>query len=48
MNLIDKEDDIALGFNFLDKTFDTALKLTAELSSGNQSSKIQQINFFFH
>jgi len=45
MNLVNKEDNIALVLNFVNKTFNSALKLTPELSAGNESGKVEKINF---
>ena len=33
---------------FVNKTFDSAFKLTSELSSGNKGCKVKEIDFFVH
>ena len=43
MHLVDKEDNIALLFYFLYKSFTTALKLSSELSACNKCGKVEEV-----
>ena len=43
MNFVDKEDDVALTLYFVNKSLNTALKLSTELSTGNESGKVKEI-----
>ena len=45
MNLIDKENNIALVLNLVNKALNSALKLTSELSTCHKSGKVKKINF---
>ena len=46
MHLVDKEDNVALCLNLLDKTLYSALKLTSELSACNKRGKVEKLNLF--
>ena len=45
MYLINDQDDIAQGFDFVNQSLHSALKLAAELGSGYQSSQVKQVDF---
>ena len=47
MNLINKEDDVPLGFDFVHQSLDAAFKLAAELGTCHQRRQIQQLDFLF-
>ena len=44
MDLVNKEDYISLALNFVHKTLNTALELSAELSSRNKRGQVEQID----
>ena len=44
MDLVNKEDYISLALNFVHKTLNTALELSAELSSRNERGQVEQID----
>ena len=46
MNLINKENNITLVLYFVNKPLNSALKLTSELRTCNESSKVKKIYFF--
>ena len=46
MNLVDKQDNIAVTADFFNKAFDSAFKLTSELSARNKSRKVEHMNLF--
>lgn len=43
MHLVDKEDNVALLFYFLYKSFTTALELSSELSACNKCGKVEEV-----
>ncbi len=45
MNLIDKEDDIALILHLFNEALDTALKLAAELRARDKSREVKKMYF---
>ena len=44
MHLVNEKNDIALVAHLVNKTFDSAFKLTSELRACNESRQIKQIN----
>ena len=46
MNLVNKQNNITLVFNLVNKAFNSAFKLTPELSAGNKCGKVKKVNFF--
>ncbi len=46
MHLINEKNDVAVGLDLVNKIFDSAFKLAAELRSGNKSRKVKQMNLF--
>ena len=46
VNLVDKEDDVAVFLNLGYKSLDTAFKLTSELCACYESGKVEKLDFF--
>ena len=47
MHLVDEKNDIPLALDLVDEPLDAALELPAELRSGNQRGKVEQVNLLF-
>ena len=48
MNLVNKQNNIAFGFHFVNKAFNAVFKLSAELGACHQRGHIQQMDFLIH
>ncbi len=47
VDLVDEQNDVALGLHLVQKPLDAAFKLAAELRSGHQRREVQQVDFLF-
>ena len=46
VHLVDKQDNVALGFDLFNQALNTAFKLPAKLRARDQSGQIKQMDFF--